>query len=141
MAGGASSLNTPRDPHENKIHLSITPLLALLRLVAALLAVGALESAESVPKPARPNILFILGDDLGIIFSQLGNEWIGRDDASKLNQRGELFDMTDAPFAEKPVPENATNPATVTARKRLRAVLAELNPATGKTDPAPKKAK
>ncbi len=75
------------------------------------------------------------------VFSQLGNEWFVRDDAWKLNQRGEFFDMTDAPFAEKPVPENATDSATVTARKRLQAVLAELNPAAGKTEPPPKKAK
>jgi hypothetical protein len=59
-----------------------------------------------------------------------------RDDGWKLNSSGELFDMQDAPFVESLVPANATDTATVAARKRLEAVLAKLNPAAGKTEPA-----
>jgi hypothetical protein len=58
-----------------------------------------------------------------------------RDDAWKLNEHGELFDMKDAPFAEIPVPKDATDVAAVAARRRLQAVLDELNPAAGKTEP------
>ncbi len=75
------------------------------------------------------------------VFSQLDVRWFVRNDGWKLNERGEFFDMKDAPFTEKPVPSDTTDAATVAARQHLQAVLAELNPAAGKTEPAPKKAK
>ncbi len=75
------------------------------------------------------------------VFSQLDVRWFVRNDGWKLNERGEFFDMKDAPFAEKPVPADTPDAATVAARQHLQAVLAELNPAAGKTEPAPKKAK
>jgi arylsulfatase A len=67
--------------------------------------------------------------------------WYVRDDGWKLNSNGELFDMHDAPFVEQPVTVGATEAEPVAARKRLEAVLAELNPAAGKTEPAPKSTK
>jgi len=42
--------------------------------------------------------------------------------------------MSDAPFVEKPVAADADTEASKAARARLTAVLAELNPAGGKTD-------
>jgi hypothetical protein len=42
--------------------------------------------------------------------------------------------MSDAPFVEKPVSAAADTEASKAARARLTAVLAELNPAAGKTD-------
>jgi len=51
-----------------------------------------------------------------------------------LNQAGDLFDMSEAPFVEKPVAPEADTPQSKTARQRLSAALAELNPAAGKTD-------
>jgi arylsulfatase A len=77
------------------------------------------------------------------IFVQLGAGWYVRDDGWKMNERGELFSMKDAPFVEAPVAADSTDPAAQAARKRLSAVLAELNPAGGKTVPpdAGKKAK
>ena len=51
-----------------------------------------------------------------------------------MNESHELFDMSDAPFTEKPVA--ADTDASGAARTRLTAVLAELNPAGGKTDGA-----
>lgn len=75
------------------------------------------------------------------VFTQLDSRWFVRDDGWKLNEHGELFDMKDAPFAELPVPVEATEATAVAARKRLQAVLAELNPSAGKTEPAPKSAK
>jgi len=72
------------------------------------------------------------------VFSQLDARWFVREDGWKLNERGELFDMSDAPFTEKPVQADAVDPASLAARQRLQAVLAALNPAAGKTEPPPK---
>jgi len=44
----------------------------------------------------------------------------------KLNARGELFDMKEAPFTEIPVPGNATDAAAITARQHLQEVMAGL---------------
>ena len=67
-------------------------------------------------------------------FVQLGAHWYVREPGFKLNEAGRLFDMTDAPFVEKPVdPANHTQQSKA-AMQRLSAVLAELNPAAGKTD-------
>jgi hypothetical protein len=51
-----------------------------------------------------------------------------------MNEAGELFDMSDAPFVEKPVAPEADTEQSKVARQRLSAVLAELSPETGKTD-------
>jgi arylsulfatase A len=75
------------------------------------------------------------------IFVQLGAGWFVRDDGWKLNQKGELFSMKDAPFVEAPVAADTTDPAAQAARKKLEGVLAELNPAAGKTVPAGTNAK
>lgn len=70
------------------------------------------------------------------VFVQLGPNWYVRELDWKLSNRGELFDMTDAPFVEKLV--DAAQPAetAATARKRLQAVLDKLAPDKGKTAPA-----
>jgi arylsulfatase A len=67
-------------------------------------------------------------------FVQLGARWFVREQGWKMNQAGELFDMSDAPFVEKPVAASADTEASKAARARLTAVLAELNPAAGKAD-------
>ena len=67
-------------------------------------------------------------------YVQLDGHWFVREPGFKLNQAGELFDMSDAPFVEKPVPASADTATSKAARQRLTAVLAELNPAGGKTD-------
>jgi len=67
------------------------------------------------------------------IFVQLGNRWYVRDKGWKLDQAGELFDMKEAPFEEKPVPADTQDADAVAARKRLQAVLDQFNPAGGKT--------
>lgn len=70
------------------------------------------------------------------IFVQLGNGWYVRDDGWKLNQSGELFAMDDAPFVEAAVAADSKQPEALEARKRLQAVLDELNPQAGTTEPA-----
>ena len=69
------------------------------------------------------------------VYVQLGDKWFVRNVGFKMNERAELFDMSDAPFVEKPVAAEADTEASKAARHRLTAVLAELNPAAGKTDP------
>lgn len=69
------------------------------------------------------------------IFVQLGQGWYARNDLWKLNEKGELFSMKDAPFVEAPIEAQAADPAAQSARKSLQAVLDELNPAAGKVEP------
>ncbi len=75
-------------------------------------------------------------------YAQLNAKWFVREPGFKMNEKAELFDMSDAPFVEKPVSADADTEASKAARQRLTAVLAELNPASGKTDanaPPPKR--
>ena len=65
---------------------------------------------------------------------QLGAQWYVREQGWKMNERAELFDMSDAPFVEKPVAAAADTDASKAARARLTAILTELNPAGGKKD-------
>jgi arylsulfatase A len=69
------------------------------------------------------------------VFVQLGRNWYVRNDGWKLNQSGELFDMSDSPFVENLVPSNDKSSEAKTARKKLQAALDELNPAGGKLPP------
>ncbi|HND52130.1 MAG TPA: sulfatase-like hydrolase/transferase, partial [Pirellulaceae bacterium] len=41
------------------------------------------------------------------VFVQLGARWYVREQGFKLNQAGELFDMSDAPFVEKPIADDS----------------------------------
>jgi arylsulfatase A len=69
------------------------------------------------------------------IYVQLGGRWYVREQGYKLTQSGELFDMSEAPFLEKPVTAEAGDAAKA-ARARLQAVLDQLNPAAGKNSTA-----
>ena len=62
------------------------------------------------------------------VFSQLARMWYVRDGSWKLNEKGELYDMSGAPFTETLV----TGPHQ--ARSRLEAVLVRLNPGGGILD-------
>ena len=68
------------------------------------------------------------------IFNQLASMWYVRDTNFKLNQLGELYDMSGAPFAETLVLTRSESPAAKSARARLADVLAALNPAGGIPD-------
>jgi len=68
------------------------------------------------------------------IFVELGRHWYVRDMGWKLNEAGELFDMSGAPFKEKIVASDTSDATAIAARKRLQAVLGELNPAGGIVD-------
>jgi arylsulfatase A len=58
------------------------------------------------------------------IYVQLGTHWYVRNQGFKLTEGGEFFDMSDAPFAEKPT----TNESE---KAKLQAILTQLNPASG----------
>ena len=68
------------------------------------------------------------------IFIQLARQWYAREAGWKLNQAGELFDMSQAPFEEPRVAEDTQAPAARAARSRLQAALDKLNPAGGILD-------
>ncbi len=67
-------------------------------------------------------------------FNQLANRWYVREAGWKLNEKGELYDMNDAPFAEKLVAADSKDEKAIAARKRLGAALEKLNPAGGIKD-------
>ncbi|HET6454467.1 MAG TPA: sulfatase-like hydrolase/transferase [Armatimonadota bacterium] len=66
------------------------------------------------------------------VYVELTGRWYVRSQDWKLTRSGELFDMSEAPFVEKPVPADTTDPKAIEARKQLQAVLDKLNPAAGK---------
>jgi len=68
------------------------------------------------------------------VFNQLARMWWVRSDRWKLNQAGEFFDLSDAPFTEKLVAPAAMTPEAAAARRRLQAALDQLNPAGGIPD-------
>jgi arylsulfatase A len=68
------------------------------------------------------------------IFVELARQWYVREAGWKLNQAGELFDMSRSPFEELLVPADTKDPAATSARKRLQAALDQLNPAGGILD-------
>ena len=68
------------------------------------------------------------------MFNQLAGMWYAREANWKLNQAGELFDMSGAPFTETPVSLETNDPDAKAARIRLQAVLAKLDPGSGFVD-------
>ena len=67
-------------------------------------------------------------------FVQLARMWYVRSLNWKLNEKGELYDMSGAPFEEKLVPADSTDPVAVAERAKLKAALDKLNPAGGILD-------
>lgn len=68
------------------------------------------------------------------IFIQLANNYYVRSASWKLNQSGELFDMSKAPFEEILVDADTKNTAAISARKALQKELDRLNPKGGYKD-------
>ena len=79
-----------------------------------------------------PQLLGQAGTPREWVFVMLGRHWYVRDGRWKLTDSGELFDLADAPFVEKPVKADDPDPESAAARTRLGAVLAQLDPASGK---------
>jgi arylsulfatase A len=68
------------------------------------------------------------------LFVQLANMYWVRNTDWKLNESGELFDITKAPFEEIAVPADSQTDAAIAARKSLQAELDRLNPKGGYID-------
>jgi arylsulfatase A len=67
-------------------------------------------------------------------YVQLARMWYVRDMNWKLNEKGELYNMSGAPFEEKLVPAGSTDPVALAERAKLQAALNKLNPAGGILD-------
>ena len=67
-------------------------------------------------------------------YVQLARMWYVRSMNWKLNEKGELYDMSGAPFEEKLVPADSTDPVAVAERAKLQAAMNKLNPAGGILD-------
>ncbi len=68
------------------------------------------------------------------IFVELGKNWYVRSQNWKLNQAGELFDMSNAPYEERLITAENTTPESKDALKKLQSVLDELSPQNGIVD-------
>ena len=68
------------------------------------------------------------------IFNQLAKKWYIREQFWKLNESGELFDMSKAPFEEILVDADTKDPNAIEARARLQKIMDKLNPAAGIVD-------
>ena len=68
------------------------------------------------------------------VYNQLASMWYVRNAGWKLNQLGELYDMSGAPFTEKLVTVDKQDTTAKAARTILASALAQLNPAGGILD-------
>jgi arylsulfatase A-like enzyme len=68
------------------------------------------------------------------VYVQLGKKWYVRSQDWKLTESGELFDMKDAPFVEKPVAADSKDPEARAGREKLQKVLDTLKPGVGKKE-------
>ena len=62
------------------------------------------------------------------IFAQAHDNFYVREQGFKLTKNYQLFDMKDAPFVENLMKNDSTDASAIAARKRLQAVLDQLNP-------------
>jgi arylsulfatase A len=67
------------------------------------------------------------------VYVQLGNRWYVRSQDWKLTRNGALFDVKNAPFAEKPVDADTKDAEARAGREKLQKVLDTLKPEDGKT--------
>ena len=81
-----------------------------------------------------PQLLGEKGKPREHIFIELAKNWYVREANWKLNEKAELFDMSDSPFTEKLVAASADTETSKAARMRLTTALAKLNPAGGILD-------
>jgi arylsulfatase A len=73
------------------------------------------------------------GDSRDWVFVQMGQYYYVRSRNWRLDELGRLYDMRQAPFAEKLIPPDAADPEAAAARKRLEKVLHDLDPRSGRT--------
>jgi arylsulfatase A len=74
------------------------------------------------------------GNPRNSVFVQLANNYWVRNSGWKLDQSGNLFDMSKAPFEEIAVPVDTKDPIAMATRSSLQAELDRLNPKGGFID-------
>ncbi len=92
------------------------------------------EGVKTDSRSLAPQLRGEKGTPRAWAYVQLNTKWFVREAGFKMNESAELFDMRDAPFVEKLIPPADDTEASKAARARLAGILAELNPAGGKTD-------
>lgn len=65
------------------------------------------------------------------VYVELNGKSYARNARFKLTNRGELFDLSEAPYKEIPVSSTTTDPAAIAARKQLQEVLDQHPAAAG----------
>jgi arylsulfatase A len=121
---------TPADKVSKDIVSFADPHATFVDLAGGKLPEGMKFDGQSIAPQLRGEV----GKPREWAYVQLGKNWFVRNAGFKMDQSGALFDMSDAPFVEKPVASDADGEASKAARARLTTILAELNPAAGKTD-------
>ena len=121
---------TPAGKVLNDIVSFADPLVTFAEIAGAKLPDGVKVDGQSI----APQLRGEPGTPRAWAYVQLGGHWFVREPGFKMNETGALFDMSDAPFVEKPVAPDADTEQSKAARQRLTAALTELNPAAGKTD-------
>ncbi len=106
------------------------PLVTFAELAGAKLPEGWKYDGQSF----APQLRGETGTPRALAYVQLGEHWFVREPGFKMNQAQELFDMSDAPYVEKPVAQDSDTAASKAARERLAKALADFNPAGGKVD-------
>jgi arylsulfatase A len=121
---------TPKGKAIGDIVSFADPYVTFAELAGAKLPEGVKPDGQSI----APQLRGEKGTPRAWAYVQLGKRWFVREPGFKLNEAAQLFNMSDAPFVEKPVSPNADTDQSKAARQRLTAALAELDPAAGKTD-------
>jgi hypothetical protein len=68
------------------------------------------------------------------VYVELNGSSYARDARFKLTNKGELFDLSEAPYREIPVAADTTDSAALAAKHRLQAVLDEHPVAPGRAE-------
>lgn len=126
--------NWPGTSPAGKVSVDLVDSTDLLTTFAELAGIPLPKNTTFDGRSLAPQLRGEQGKPREWIFNQLARMWYVRDAAWKLNQAGELYDMSGAPFTETLVATDKQSPDAVAARTRLAAVLADLNPAGGVLD-------
>lgn len=120
--------NWPAKTPAGKVSAELIDSTDLLPTFAELIGIQLPENIMFDGHSIAPQLRGEAGTPREWVYNQLAAMWYVRDTKWKLNEKGDLYDMSDAPFSETRV--SGDHPA----RTKLSAVLAKLNPAGGIPD-------
>jgi arylsulfatase A len=125
-------VNWPAKTPAGKVSAELIDSTDLLPTFAELIGAKLPEKIVFDGHSFAPQLLGEAGAPREWVYNQLASMWYVRDAKWKLNEKGELYDMRDAPFTETLV--TAESPESAAARRKLAAVLDHLDPAGGIPD-------